>query len=165
MFNHFFTASFLCISLWLHSNEEGKMVILPLTPTRCDYFYLCNFLLSCPLMVVFIQVLANSNQINLQFHFFHAPASNALVAVVIFLRFKKSLLTGWIGSSLKRRLCCFPDSPELPRAQLSVPCLCEPYDCLCLFCISRHRDIPCSLHTGRFLLLFRIYFPVLAFCI
>ena len=35
-------------------------------------------------MVVFIQVLANSNQINFQFYPFQAPAAYTFVAVVIF---------------------------------------------------------------------------------
>ena len=44
MFNHFFTASFLCISLWLHSNEEGKMVILPPYPHKMRLFLFMQFL-------------------------------------------------------------------------------------------------------------------------
>ena len=104
MFNHFFTASFLCISLWLHSNEEEKMVIIPPYPHKMRLFLFMQFLVVVSaygsIYLGFGQWQSNKSPVSL----FSCSGVEYVCSRGHFLRFKRSLLTGWIGSSLKRRL-------------------------------------------------------------
>ena len=94
MFNHFFTASFLCILLWLHSNEEGKMVILPPYPHKMRLFLFMQFLVVVSaygsIYLGFGQWQSNKSPISL----FSCSGVECACSRGHFLRFKRSLLTG-----------------------------------------------------------------------